>query len=173
MKFSRYSNGFNLIELITTMSIFSLLSIIALPSFKNLQQQLRVDSNLRTIQQSMQFARNMAINYGTRVTVCPLSEGKCSRDWQNGYVIFTDSGKTNEFNSSDVILLEVNQFNQEDIVQYNRLAVRYQPDGLASGTNGTLTYCPESHNSPNSKALVINQAGKVRFSTKKTIICKN
>ncbi|WP_285164691.1 GspH/FimT family pseudopilin [Shewanella goraebulensis] len=168
----KHNCGFNLVELMTSITIFGLLSTIAFPSFKSLQQQFRVDSNLRTIQNSMQFARNIAINYGTRVTVCPLVNGKCGRDWEQGFSVFTDSGTTNQVNSSDVIMLEVSQFHEEDIIQYNRLALRYQPDGLASGTNGTLTYCPQTIDSPYSRALVINQAGRVRYSTKKNITCK-
>ena len=164
--------GFNLIELMTSITIVGLLSVIAFPSFKSMQQQFRVDSNLRTIQQSLQFARNVAITYGTRVTVCPLVNGKCGGEWNQGFTVFTDSKTTNQLNVNDVIMLEVNQFHEEDIIQYNRLALRYQPDGLASGTNGTLTYCPESINSPFSKALVVNQAGRVRYSTKKLITCK-
>lgn len=164
--------GFNLIELMTTIMITSLLSVVAFPSFKSLQQQMRVDSNIRTIQQSMQFARNMAISYGTRITICPLYQGKCGNDWHKGFSIFTDSGNTNELDGQDIIIQEVSQFHQEDIIQYNRKALRYQPDGLASGTNGTLTYCPETFDSPYSKAIIINQAGKVRFSTQKNIACK-
>ncbi|WP_434931398.1 GspH/FimT family pseudopilin [Shewanella sp. HL-SH5] len=164
--------GFNLIELMTTIMITSLLSVIAFPSFKSLQQQIRVDSNIRTIQQSMQFARNMAISYGVRITVCPLEQGKCGNDWHTGFSIFADSGKPNELDGQDKIIQEVSQFHQEDIIQYNRKAIRYQPDGLASGTNGTLTYCPETFDSPYSKAIIINQAGRVRFSTKKNIACK-
>ncbi|MDO6610064.1 GspH/FimT family pseudopilin [Shewanella sp. 1_MG-2023] len=169
---NRQSFGFNLVELMITLTIFSLLSVIALPSFKSLQQQLRVESNLQTIQQAMQFARNIAITYGTRVTVCPILNNKCGDDWNSGFSVFIDSGKTNQVNTNDVIMLEVSQFHEEDIIQYNRLAVRYQPDGLASGTNGTLTYCPETIDSPYSKAIIVNQAGRVRYSTKNNISCK-
>ncbi|WP_319593231.1 GspH/FimT family pseudopilin [Shewanella donghaensis] len=172
MNIQYYRRGFNLVELMTSITIFGLLSVIAFPSFKSLQQQFRVDSNLRTIQQSMLFARNVAINYGTRVTVCPLVDGKCGGKWNQGFSVFTDSKTINQLNENDVVMLEVSQFHEEDIIQYNRLALRYQPDGLASGTNGTLTYCPESIDNPFSKALIVNQAGKVRYSTKKLITCK-
>ncbi|MCW3173436.1 GspH/FimT family pseudopilin [Shewanella subflava] len=171
MNLPRHNCGFNFVELMTTITITSLLSVIAFPSFNAIQQQWRVDSNISTIQHAMQFARNMAISYGTRVTVCPLEQGKCGNNWQGGFSIFSDNGVTNELDSKDKILKEINAFHANDIVQYNRKAVRFQPDGLASGTNGTLTYCPEKFNSPYSKAVIINQAGRVRFSTKKDIKC--
>lgn len=167
-----HDRGFNLIEILTTITIMGLFTVMALPSFKALIQQLRVDSNLRTIKQSVAFARNMAINYGARVTMCPLKQDKCAKEWQNGFTIFIDKGKSNQLDANDTLLLSISQFHQEDIIQYNRKAIRFQPDGLASGTNGTLTYCPEDYTSPYSQALVINQAGKARYSTKKTITCK-
>jgi len=172
MNLPRHNCGFNFVELMTTITITSLLSVIAFPSFNAIQQQWRVDSNISTIQHSMQFARNMAISYGTRVTVCPLEQGKCGNNWQGGFSIFSDAMPTNQVDPQDIILTEVGPFNAKDIIQYNRPAVRFQPDGLASGTNGTLTYCPETFDSPYSKALIINQAGRVRFSTKKNIACK-
>ena len=172
MYLPRHNTGFNLVELMTTITITSLLSVIAFPSFNAIQLQSRVDSNIRTIQSSMQFARNMAISYGTRVTVCPLDQGKCSNNWQAGFSIFSDAMPTNQLDAQDVILREMGPFHRLDIIQYNRPALRFQPDGLASGTNGTFTYCPETFDSPYSKALIINQAGRVRFSTMKNIACK-
>ncbi|MDP5145128.1 GspH/FimT family pseudopilin [Shewanella sp. ULN5] len=173
MYLPRHNTGFNLVELMTTITITSLLSVIAFPSFNAIQLQSRVDSNIRTIQHSMQFARNMAISYGTRVTVCPLEQGKCSNNWQAGFSIFSDNGVMNQLDSKDKILKKINAFHVNDIVQYNRKAVRFQPDGLASGTNGTLTYCPETFDSPYSRAVIINQAGRARFSTNKDIKCSD
>jgi type IV fimbrial biogenesis protein FimT len=163
--------GFNLIELMMGILIFSLLSIIASPSLKSLMLESRADSNIRTIQQTLILARNMAITYGTRVTVCPVSNNRCAANWSDGLSVFTDTGKANQIDGSDSIIYETASFNPEDIVEYNRAAIRFQPDGLASGTNGTLKYCPEEIDSPYSKALVINQAGRVRFSTKANIAC--
>ncbi|WP_428848369.1 GspH/FimT family pseudopilin [Shewanella electrodiphila] len=167
-----YRHGFNLVELMTTVTVASILMAIGLPSLKSLQLQIRAKSNISTIQHSLQFARNMAINYGSRVTVCPLNDGKCHKDWQAGYVIFLDSGTSNQFDIGDQVLKQISPFDSNDIVQYNRLAVRFLPDGLASGTNGTLTYCPEIHTSIYSKAVIVNQAGRVRYSTQKQIMCK-
>ncbi|MCL1141476.1 GspH/FimT family pseudopilin [Shewanella gaetbuli] len=165
--------GFNLIELMAIVAITSILATIAVPSFKAVQLQIRASSNISAIQQALYLARNMAINYGTRVTVCPLEHRNCGRNWQAGFSIFTDSGQTNFLDSQDRVLKVINAFNTNDIVQYNRKAIRFQPDGLASGTNGTFTYCPEKFDSPYSKAVIINQAGRVRLSKKRKIICAN
>ncbi|QIR16220.1 prepilin-type N-terminal cleavage/methylation domain-containing protein [Shewanella aestuarii] len=164
--------GFNLVELVTTMVIMSALAVIALPSLQAIQLQVRSESNIKAIQHTVTLARNIAINYNIPVTVCPIVENQCSTDWQLGLAVFTDSGKKFQLEGNDKIIHIMNPFHDEDIVQYNRKAIRFQPDGLASGTNGTLIYCPKEHTSPYSKAIIINQAGRARFSTKKSISCK-
>ncbi len=165
-------SGFSLVELMTTLVISSALFTISLPHFNSIILHTRADANIRVIQQSLQLARNIAINYGAPITVCPIAENKCNRDWQQGYVIFIDSGERNKIDGKDRIVKVVDAFNNQDIVQYNRLSVRFQPTGFASGTNGTLTYCPKEHSSPYSKAVVVNQAGRIRFSKKQNISCK-
>ncbi|MBB1428274.1 MULTISPECIES: GspH/FimT family pseudopilin [unclassified Shewanella] len=163
--------GFGLIEVIVTTLVVMLMSLIAIPSFKSVNEQVRVKSNIITIQQSLQFARNMAINYGRRVTVCNLEDNNCTKQWHKGFTVFLDGSQKNELSVDDIILLQVPSFNENDFVYYNRTSVRFQPDGLASGTNGTFRYCPNSIDSPYSKAVIINQSGRVRFSKKK-VTCK-
>jgi len=172
MPYIQNHNGFGLIELIVTTLIVMLMSLIAIPSFTAVNEQVRAQSSIKVIQQTMHFARNMAISYGTRVTVCPIVDNKCSSDWRIGLSVFIDRGKKNQLDASDSLLQQTSAFNQNDFVGYNRPAVRFQPDGLASGTNGTLTYCPSAIDSEYSKAVIVNQAGRARMSKKKNIKCK-
>ncbi|GGB60180.1 GspH/FimT family protein [Shewanella inventionis] len=167
------TKGFSLIEVIVTSLLIMLLSLIAIPSFSAVNEQIRAQSSIKVIQQTIQFGRNMAITYGTRVTVCPIVDNKCSADWSIGLSVFIDQGKKNQLDANDQILQQTSAFNENDYVSYNRAAVRFQPDGLASGTNGTLTYCPGTVDSEYSKAVIVNQAGRARMSKKKNIICKS
>jgi type IV fimbrial biogenesis protein FimT len=172
MQSIRKHHGFNLVELITTMVIMGALTIIALPSLQSIQLHVRSDSNIKAIQHTITLARNIAINYGVPVTICPMVDNQCSTNWQLGLTVFTDSGKKFQLEGNDKIIQKQNPFHQQDIIQYNRKAIRFQPDGLASGTNGTLTYCPKSIDSEYSKAVIVNQAGRARMSKKKNIKCK-
>ncbi|WP_299568235.1 GspH/FimT family protein [uncultured Shewanella sp.] len=168
----RSTHGFNLIELVTVLLIASIIILIATPQLTSLNQSIRAASSIRTIQSSIQLARNLAINYGVNVTVCPVLENQCASNWQSGFTIFTDTGQKNVIDGADLILHEVSPFHYDDIVQYNRSSIRFKSTGLASGTNGTLTYCPVTFDSQYSKAVIINQAGRIRFSKKKNISCK-
>ncbi|WP_137222212.1 GspH/FimT family protein [Shewanella sp. MEBiC00475] len=164
--------GFNLIEVIITTMIAALLYLIAIPSFKDLNEQIRANSNIKVIQQTILLGRNMAISYGSRVTVCPLANNLCSSDWSIGLSVFIDHGQKNQLDGNDHLLQQTDSFHEDDHINYNRPAIRFQPDGLASGTNGTLTYCPGKVDSQYSKAVIVNQAGRARMSKKKNIKCK-
>ncbi|MFV7782855.1 GspH/FimT family pseudopilin [Shewanella marisflavi] len=167
----KLKNGFTLIELMVTLSVATILLSIAVPNLSSLHQAYRADAAIRIIQQTLQFARNAAINYGVRVTVCPIKDNQCTNDWHLGLSVFTDSGTSNQLDGNDKLLMQTASFDRDDFVYYNRAAARFLPDGLASGTNGTLRYCPSSKTSPYSKAVVVNQAGRVRFSKEKNISC--
>ncbi|PKG76411.1 general secretion pathway protein GspH [Shewanella sp. GutCb] len=164
-------HGFTLIELMVTLVVATILTVIAVPSFNTLYAQIRSDSSIRKIQQSVQLARNHAIAYGLRVTVCPISEQGCSDDWHNNITVFTDSGTLNLIDGQDKIIYIIGPFNAKDFVSYNRTAIRFQAEGLASGTNGTLSYCPDTINNSYSRAIIVSQSGRVRFSKKKNIEC--
>ncbi len=163
--------GFTLVELMTTLVISTTLISVAIPNFNSLYDHYRADSYIRVIQQTLHLARNSAINYGTRVTVCPMIEKQCSNDWRVGITVFVDSGVSNIIDNTDEVLIKTNAFPRDDFITYNRSAVRFQADGLASGTNGTLKYCPSNIKSEYSKAVIINQSGRVRFSKEKVIEC--
>lgn len=163
--------GVTLIELITLVSITSTLLLIGVPSFVDISDKIRADTNIRRIQQTLTFARNTAINLGSRVTVCPLVNNRCNSNWQGGFSVFIDNGTSEVFDSEDTLISILNDFDSKDFLQHNRDAVKFQPDGLAFGSNGTLIYCPRLKESAHARALVINQAGRVRFSTAKNIKC--
>ncbi len=163
--------GFTLIELMTTLVVAMVLTGIAAPSLTELHVSYRAKSAIKTIQQTFQLSRNQAISYGCRVTACPVKGNRCVRDWKIGITVFTDRGELNVIDGADEIIFATSPFHPDDIISYNRLAVRFQPDGLASGTNGTLKYCPLTSDNKHSKAIIINQAGRVRFSTEDNIKC--
>ena len=127
-----HKQGFSLIELIITLSVSAILLAIGVPSFNELSDTIRANTNIKTIQQTLQLARNIAINYGYRVTVCPLVHGKCTQDLQKGLTVFTDSGTVETLDVNDKVISRIDEFDTKDFLTYNKSSIRFQPDGLAS-----------------------------------------
>nr|WP_180961201.1 MULTISPECIES: GspH/FimT family pseudopilin [unclassified Shewanella] len=164
-------HGFTLIELMVTLAVSATLIAIAVPSFTALYAYIRADTNIRKIQQSIQLARNHAITYGIRVTVCPIEHQRCSANWHENISIFTDTGQSNIIDGNDRLVYLLGPFNPRDTIVFNRVSIKFQPDGLAAGSNGTLKYCPDSTRSSYAKAIVINRSGRARFSSRNDIDC--
>ncbi|NKF51003.1 prepilin-type N-terminal cleavage/methylation domain-containing protein [Shewanella sp. WXL01] len=167
------TQGFSLIELMTTLVIASSLTLTALPSFLALKQKIRSQTHVSKVQSFIQLGRNHALTYGKPVTICHLENNRCDNNWQLGMTAFFDSGTRNQLDGDDKIIKVFEAFPTQDIAYYNRKAIRFKIDGFASGTNGTFRYCPDTNTSPHSRAVIVNQAGRVRFSTAKKIECKS
>lgn len=167
-----HATGFSLVELIITLLIAAILLGVGVPSLADSYRHFRADSNIQKIQQHLLFARSHAISYGARITVCPLDNNLCINQWQQGLTVFIDNGEYGKFEADDKILFQLEAFHHEDTVSYSRSAIRFLPTGLASGTNGTLRYCPGSADSPYSRAVIISNAGRIRLSQDKEIACQ-
>ncbi|QYJ78069.1 GspH/FimT family pseudopilin [Shewanella acanthi] len=168
---NRLSYGFTLIELLVTITVAAILLAIGIPSLVDFYTRYRADSNVKQIQQTLMFARNHAISLGRKVSVCALVESKCSYNWQVGVSVFIDANENNQFDGDDSLLNVINAFSSQDTVSSNRIVFRFRADGLASGTNGTIKYCPSDAKSPYSKSVIVNQAGRARISTANDVTC--
>ncbi|MBV7314175.1 GspH/FimT family pseudopilin [Shewanella sp. NIFS-20-20] len=165
-------HAFSLVELMIIMTILVILILIAAPNLTGQWQAYRGKTQIALIQQTLMFARNQAISFGSRVTVCPLANNRCDSHWQRGLSVFIDINADGQLGSNDRLLLSTHSFHADDTVQFNRARIRFLPSGLSSGSNGTFTYCPGHKESQYSQALIINNAGRIRLSQRQPIRCQ-
>lgn len=157
------SKGMTLVELMVALVVFAILASVALPSLATLQSAYRADARIREIETLVKLARSYAISYGVRVRLCPLESGCCTNDWSKGFSVFSDTGTTACLDGIDVLIHNFPAIDAKDTLKYSRTSLRFMPDGLASGTNGTFKFCPDTPSSPSSKSIVISNAGRVRW----------
>ncbi|MPY20996.1 prepilin-type N-terminal cleavage/methylation domain-containing protein [Shewanella psychropiezotolerans] len=162
-------NGFTLIELMVTLVVAMLLVGVGAPSLKAMYEGYRTDSQIRKVNQSLQFARSHAVSYGSRVTMCPIVSGSCNADWSKGFKIFLDNGAPNQIDGNDEVLTVVGPFNSSDFVSFAPSAINFTTDGLTSA--GLFIYCPGSKVSDETMGLQINASGTARFSTATNLNC--
>jgi len=163
-------NGFTLIELVTALAVAGVVLAIGVPSFQNYISNTRQTTAINDLAGALQLARNSAVSRRVRVTVCKSRDGaSCetgsgSGDWSQGWIVFLDPD-TPGTRDADEELLRVhtalpgnaNFTGNTNVV--NR--VSFSPQGLARGSNGTLTYC-DSRGEQRANALVISVGGQVR-----------
>ncbi|MCL1056985.1 GspH/FimT family pseudopilin [Shewanella gelidimarina] len=158
-------SGFTLVEVMVTLAIATILLAVAAPSLTSLYESSRADSEIRRIHQALQLARNHAISYGTRVTVCPTTGGACGTDWIGGFRVFTDGSTADNFDGDDIVIKEISGFNNKDFISFSGSAISFSPDGLlpTNSTAETISYCPAAKDNSNSKSATISTSGRISF----------
>ena len=85
-------SGFTLPELMVTVVVVAILITVAVPGFRTMVQNNRITTQVNELVTSLNLARSEAIKRSTVVTVCASSSGaNCVGNWDQGWIIFTDS----------------------------------------------------------------------------------
>lgn len=158
--------GFTLIEVVTSLSVLSILLAVGLPAFSALLEHQRTSSAMAALVSQMSHARLAAVKHRRPVVLCPTTDGlRCdaSRDWSNGWMVFVDRDeKRRPTRASDLLLLELSPRSTRLDIRSSagRSHLRYLPDGRSAGSNLSIRIC----NPKGLKlgAVVVNNAGRPR-----------
>ena len=166
------TTGFTLVELLTTLSISSMLMAAAVPGFQSLIERNHMAASVNLFISHLYQARSEAVKRERFVTLCPSSDGiSCIADytqWAKGYIVFVDEDKNKQREIYEQ-LISFYQGENNKITIYSssdyRKAVSYYPTGRAWGFNTTIRFCAkidEDHN----RALIIASTGRPRTSNR-------
>lgn len=101
-RISKVIKGFTLIELIVTMAIGILLMMIAVPSFTSFQRNAELTSATNTLLASINAARSEAMKVNANAMVVPTNNGT---DWTTGWIVFVDNNRSQNYTSTDTLVL--------------------------------------------------------------------
>lgn len=94
--------AFTLIELLVTISILSVLLMLAAPSFVDFHRSSTLTSQVNNLVSALHMARNEAIKHNTHSYLVPLA----NNSWSSGWMLFADtdmSGVYEEANDSKIL----------------------------------------------------------------------
>jgi len=158
----KFTQGFTLIELMVTISIFAILATIALPSFTALVTSQRLASENTNLKLAFASARSEALTRATRVTVCQSDNGTActTGGWATGHVVFVDRITAGTIDDGDEILKVSAAIASGDAMRPSNAAsaVSYNAAGLPS-TNITIDTCKSGFSGAR---LTIYATGRIR-----------
>lgn len=128
------ADGFTLIELMISLAVFSILIMIATPSFNGTIVRTRLQAQGSTLVTDVMLARSEAVRRSSPVTICPSTDGAtCGGTWQNGRIVFSDAAGDGVVNASDTVVRVYAEFNATDTLTATPAVNR-----LTFATDGTL-----------------------------------
>lgn len=96
--------GLTLIELMVTLAIFALVTMLALPGFQLYQQNSARVTNINDLVAALNLARSEAIKRGVQTMVCAsANQATCSaiNDWTTGWIAFIDDNNNATVDPTD------------------------------------------------------------------------
>lgn len=179
------SAGFTLVELIITLALVAILTMVAVPSFQNSIKNNRAATQSNELLSALSLARNESIKRNVRVTVCSSTNGATcagSTNWANGWIVFVDSDNNGSFNdngvaplcetgtdnlpSEDCLLRAFPSLKGSPVLTATANFIQYSSSGAANAAAG-FTFKPQDCTGTEQIAITINSAGRA-YSSKET-----
>lgn len=159
--------AFTLLELMTSLSVTSILATIAITNFSDFMIKMRVDNEISQLYRLLLITRNSAINSGQHAILCPLNSNfQCTTQWFNELSVFIDANNNKQFDADEKIIQIKGAIVTGDNLVYGqgRNKVTFKPTGHLSGlANGTFRYCPQNENK-NARGIIVARSGRLHKS---------
>lgn len=166
--------GVTLVELLTTVAVFSILLGIAVPGYGFLVNDTRLASMTNKLNGALSYARSEAIKRGVRVSLCKsasvdTSSPACDAGagWQHGWLVFVDQGVIGTFDGADQLLTVQTQKPDDMSVSTTNFSTyaSYLPSGVSQGPTHLATGSFHICLGGNKRSLIINSTGRVRLTS--------
>jgi type IV fimbrial biogenesis protein FimT len=160
-------SGFTLIELLVTLSVASILLSVAVPSYRSFVQDGLLMTQSNSFSSAIALAKSEAIKRSNRVTICSSGNGtNCNGGtvWSNGWIVFADPNGSGTVDAGEQIIQVNMALLGGNTLNGGRTRITFTADGFSMGFNGTFSLC-DSRGAAFSRALILNNQGRLRFGT--------
>ena len=156
--------GFNLIEIMVTLLVVSVVVTLGAPSLADFINEMRLSAATNDLLSFFNYARSESARRGSRVTICLSTDlSTCDTtgvDWAQGAVAFVDSNSNGQINTGEPIVRVLNPTSGVTIFANTAFATdyyfAYRPSGAASSL-GSLRICRSGRNA---RDVSVNAVGR-------------
>ena len=160
------SSGFTLLEVLVTLAIAAMLTVIAVPGMTSLIASSRQSSGMTELLVTMNIARSEALKRHRHVTVCKSANGtSCGGSgvtWHDGWIVFENisSASVDQHDTGEEILHVAPSLGGNATIETNIATanfVSFRPSGR-SNTAGLFTWC-DSRGAESARGLILLPSG--------------
>lgn len=165
--------GFTLMELVITLTIASILAVMAVPSFQSFVLDNRLTSQMNDLVADLAFARSEAIKRGRNVTACVREAGGNICDttapvWHSNRVVWVDENGDGTIGTAEILRARARLDGDNVLLASNIPAtLTFFRDGLtnvappATGLANHFKLCDRRKNAY-ARVVQIDRSGRVR-----------
>ncbi len=162
----RHHSGFTLVELLTTVAIFTTLLSLAIPEFRSMAERNQIATAHNAFLSTIHFTRSEAIKRGNNVIICKWDniQATCdsARSWQSGWAVFDDKNGNNSKDTNEDIIHIHKALPSNIQMHYNHIKLKYNAKGLSLGYSGTITFCSDGEHTTK-QGMTLSLVGRVRI----------
>jgi len=155
------------------LTVVSTVATVAVPSFQQLISSQRMSGAVNSLVTMLHLARSEAIKRRERAVLCPSADGRTCGDnisdetaWEDGYLLYIDRNANKKFDVDETTVWVAGTSEGLHIRSTTgRDHVAYQPNGMASGSNLSFTFC-DKHGRGAPRAVIVSNSGRPRTSTR-------
>jgi len=145
--------GVTLIELMITLAVAAVLTVVALPDLTAMIQNNRIASQANDLIGAMNLARSEAIKRGVQANVCAANttQTACGNNWSNGWLVYVDQTSTGaittlgSLQNTDIILKARPQLRSGNTLRSTDLQISYLSSGFSDAAQA-FSLCDERGN---------------------------
>jgi type IV fimbrial biogenesis protein FimT len=183
------SRGFTLVEMLVTIAIVAMLTVLGLPSLRGTLERNAVSGQVNTFIGSLRYARSEAIKRGLSIKMCravnaesagtpacATGSGNASPGWATGWIVFIDRNDNGTVDATDILLRA-----QEEITSSGGIVAGaativfiFRPNGmLASSGAGQFTFKSKSLDATQERRVCVSIQGRARIAADATVACSD
>lgn len=142
----KIERGFTLIELVITLTIASILLVVAIPGFNQFVQRNRLIAGTNDFIATVSFTRSEALKRASGVGLCPSNSGGTGCDlgtsWASGWVVFADTDNNNEWTAAtDQVIRAYQNLPGGTAITASTNQILFNAQGRLPTTNGDYNFC--------------------------------
>lgn len=176
------SRGVTLPEMMVTISILAILSVVAVPTFNNVIHSNRLSNYSGTFASGTQLARGAAIKTNAPAVMCMSSDGSsCATtgsDWDVGWIVFQDTNGNGSLDAGEAILQVQQALNTDYVVSVLATSsttvlrsLTFQATGVGS-TGADIKICRATPSvDTNQRQLTLTTTGRITSSSVTASAC--